>query len=221
MPTRPRSSGLRVSRSSGSVLGTRRGSSATGTRSPVPIGLTFLLFLLGDGRRGERLGIPSPQPGCHCVPVTVQPKFQQSFLRLPCCSRPRSSSTAAVACFLIDFAGLMHFTQCSSIVGRVCIMVVLDQYDSYSSASLVRKLAESSTLQGFVRQCCVVRWRSARRCAKTGARFSCRARRHFGICISSTGSAGDFCIARCIPFDFGRPKLLGIMIGMDQMDSFA
>ena len=46
------------------------------------VGMTFLLCLLSDGRRNEWLGIPSPHPGCHHVPVTMQPKFQQSFLFL-------------------------------------------------------------------------------------------------------------------------------------------
>ena len=56
------------------------GGPATGTRLLVPVGMTFLLFLLGDGRRGEGLGIPSPLLGCHCVPVFMQPGFQQSLL---------------------------------------------------------------------------------------------------------------------------------------------
>ena len=58
----------------------RRGSFATGTRLLVLVGMTFLLCLLSDGRRNEWLGIPSPHPGCHHVPVTMQPKFQQPFL---------------------------------------------------------------------------------------------------------------------------------------------
>ena len=56
------------------------GSSTAGTRLLVSVGVTFLLCLLSDGRRGQWLGIPSPHPGCHHVPVTMQPKFQQSFL---------------------------------------------------------------------------------------------------------------------------------------------
>ena len=39
--------------------------STSGTRTPLPVGLTFLLFFLTDRRRGGGLGIPSPHLGCH------------------------------------------------------------------------------------------------------------------------------------------------------------
>ena len=60
---------LRASRSSGSELGTRRRSSTTGTTLLVSVRMTFLLFLLGDGLRGEGLGSMQPissSPSCSC-----------------------------------------------------------------------------------------------------------------------------------------------------------
>ena len=77
----------------------------------MSVGMAFLLFLLGDGQRGEGLGIPSPLPGCHHVPATVQPKFQQSFLFmfLRC---PRLSSRSECRTFQL-YAGLATWWWCS------------------------------------------------------------------------------------------------------------
>ena len=79
----------------------RRGSFTTGTRLLVLVGMTFLLCLLSDGRRSEGLGIPSLHPGCHHVPVTMQPKFQQSFLFL-FCRYPRFSSRSECRTFQLS-----------------------------------------------------------------------------------------------------------------------
>ena len=49
----------------------RRRSPTTGTGTRVSVGMAFLLFVLGDGQRGEGLGIPSILPGCHHVPATM------------------------------------------------------------------------------------------------------------------------------------------------------
>ena len=47
----------------------------------MSVGVTSLLFFhWGDRLRSGRLGIPPPHPGCHDVPVIMQPEFQQSFL---------------------------------------------------------------------------------------------------------------------------------------------
>ena len=61
---RPLGSHRRASMSSVSLLWTRRGTTATGTRKRVSVHMSFLLFL-GGGLRGEGLGIPSPLLGCH------------------------------------------------------------------------------------------------------------------------------------------------------------
>ena len=58
---------LRASRSSGSELAMRRESSSTGTWIHVSVRIHSLHCLLGDGLRGEGLGIPSPLLGCHQV----------------------------------------------------------------------------------------------------------------------------------------------------------
>ena len=79
-PMRLSDSRLLASTWFGSGRWMRMGSPTTGTGIRVSVGMAFLLFLLGDGQRGEGLGISSPLPGCHHVPATVQPKFQQSFL---------------------------------------------------------------------------------------------------------------------------------------------
>ena len=87
-------------------------SSTTGTRLLVSVRMTFLLFLLVDGRQGEGLGIPAPQPGCHHVPVIIQPKFQQSFLIMflkvpqilikPSCFHRRSFWVLLIRCTWFD-----------------------------------------------------------------------------------------------------------------------
>ena len=90
-------------------------------------------------------------------------------------------------------------------------MVVLDQYDG----------TEANGIFDSARICTPMM-------CKDRCRFSCCFMAcevvaalvvDFGSCMFTAGSASDFCISRCIPFDFGRPKLLGIMIGEDQKDS--
>ena len=76
-----------ASRSSGSGSCRKVEVYGTGTGSLVPVRIHSLRCLLGDGLRGEGLGIPSPLLGCHQVrgapvmdvPVIIQLKFLQYY----------------------------------------------------------------------------------------------------------------------------------------------
>ena len=56
---------LEASRLSGSAISLQKGWFGSGTGKRLSALGTSHLFLLADGSRGEGLGIPSPQPGCH------------------------------------------------------------------------------------------------------------------------------------------------------------
>ena len=109
----------------------------TGTGIRVSVGMAFLLFLLGDGQRGEELGIPLTPSWVHHVPATVQPKFQQSFLFMfwRC---PRLSSRSECRTFQL-YAELATKWWCSPfalclvrqwIMSCVCSGVLLDVFST-------------------------------------------------------------------------------------------
>ena len=114
----------------GSGRWTRMGSPTTGTVIRVSVGMAFLLYLLGDGQRGEGLGIPSPLSGCHHVTAIMQPKFQQSFLFMFWRATVDTCPASALGCFWTFFlrvcgTRLLKSILSCSLVWRAALVVDL------------------------------------------------------------------------------------------------
>ena len=123
---------------------------------------------------------------------------------------PRTSSTTAVACSWLVFLVCCRSPRHLRHHGRFGPDCQLRGETSRSSSFFTVACARLVLLVGYAVPFCGC----GPRCSASWPVWTRR------ILMEMVGFAGDSCTSRCISFPVVRPKMVGIMAGMDQRDSY-